>query len=295
MRRATSGGEALPQMVRAFFEPRFGEDLSHVRIHRDADAVASARALGAKAYALGSHIAFGSGRFAPGTEAGDRLIAHEIAHVLQGDVAGPIRREPDNLTQVKRVASREVLEKQRHLNAVEAMLEKRLNKRRADIEATLTQLGPNPKAEGAKMRRKLLQADLDKDLAAIRENPDSKPVHRGLRADILKSARSRDAAKREVDTLTKLWSQYDEIYASDNVAAKLGTSLTPAQLKALIGQESGDLTLHDDKGDIAGIAQMTRDEEKRAGGKSGDRKIRKRPYRWRQQLWRSMPRSSISH
>ncbi|WP_144083213.1 eCIS core domain-containing protein [Rhizobium leguminosarum] len=99
VRRATSGGEALPASVRAFFEPRFGEDLSHVRIHRDTDAAESARALGAKAYTLGSHIAFSAGRWAPGTDAGDRLIAHELAHVTANG-EGPIRREvePDDGT-----------------------------------------------------------------------------------------------------------------------------------------------------------------------------------------------------
>jgi hypothetical protein len=92
VRRATSGGESLPQTVRAFFEPRLGEDLSHVRIHRDADAAASASALGAKAYTLGSHIAFASGRWAPGTESGDRLIAHELAHTMQADGQHAVRR-----------------------------------------------------------------------------------------------------------------------------------------------------------------------------------------------------------
>lgn len=97
VRRATSGGEALPQTVRAFFEPRFGEDLSHVRIHRDADASESAQALGAKAYTLGSHIAFGAGKWVPGTGTGDRLIAHELAHVAQqgGQGAESLRRQAE--------------------------------------------------------------------------------------------------------------------------------------------------------------------------------------------------------
>ncbi|MER9059916.1 DUF4157 domain-containing protein [Mesorhizobium sp. M0698] len=94
VRRATSGGEALPATVRAFFEQRLGEDLSDVRIHRDADAAESARALGAKAYTLGSHIAFSAGRWAPGTDAGDRLIAHELAHATADD-DGPIKRVID--------------------------------------------------------------------------------------------------------------------------------------------------------------------------------------------------------
>jgi hypothetical protein len=115
VRRATSGGEALPATVRAFFEPRFGEDLSHVRIHRDADAAETARALGAKAYTLGSHIAFSAGRWAPGTDAGDRLIAHELAHAT-ADGEGPIRRkvEPDDGTCLRGVMTPMVTGREAH-------------------------------------------------------------------------------------------------------------------------------------------------------------------------------------
>lgn len=58
-------------------------DFSAVRIHTDARAGASARAVHAKAYTVGNHIVFASGRYAPGTYAGDRLLAHELAHTLQ--------------------------------------------------------------------------------------------------------------------------------------------------------------------------------------------------------------------
>jgi hypothetical protein len=64
-------------------EPRFGHDFSHVRLHTDANTAVSARAVNALAYTVGHHVAFGTGRYSPQTEAGGRLLAHELAHVVQ--------------------------------------------------------------------------------------------------------------------------------------------------------------------------------------------------------------------
>ncbi|MCE9573857.1 MAG: DUF4157 domain-containing protein [Deltaproteobacteria bacterium] len=60
-----------------------GERFDDVSIHTGPEAGRTARALGADAMALGSHIAFASGGYEPGTPAGDGLIAHELAHVMQ--------------------------------------------------------------------------------------------------------------------------------------------------------------------------------------------------------------------
>ena len=62
---------------------RFGNEFSHVRVHTGGKAGASASSLDAAAYTLGSDIVFASGRYAPHTTSGRRLIAHEIAHVVQ--------------------------------------------------------------------------------------------------------------------------------------------------------------------------------------------------------------------
>jgi hypothetical protein len=78
-----SPGEPLDAASRAFFEPALGSDLAGVRVHRDATAAASARAVDALAYTVDSDIVFASGRYAPGTTAGRRLLAHELVHVLQ--------------------------------------------------------------------------------------------------------------------------------------------------------------------------------------------------------------------
>lgn len=80
-----SPGQPLDSATRAFMEPRFGHDFSRVRIHTDAKAVESARAVNALAYTVGRDIVFGLGRYVPGATVGKRLLAHELTHVVQQD------------------------------------------------------------------------------------------------------------------------------------------------------------------------------------------------------------------
>jgi hypothetical protein len=88
-----TGGQPLDVQTRNFFEPRLGYDLSNVRVHTDSRAGESARAVAAKAYTLGNHIVFGRGQYSPGSEAGKKLIAHELAHVIQAGSSSNIRRD----------------------------------------------------------------------------------------------------------------------------------------------------------------------------------------------------------
>lgn len=88
-----SGGQALDSRTRSFFEPRFGYDLSAVRIHTGETAAQSAHDLSALAYTFNNNIVFGQGRYQPGTQAGKRLLAHELAHVLQRGSGSFIRRQ----------------------------------------------------------------------------------------------------------------------------------------------------------------------------------------------------------
>jgi hypothetical protein len=78
-----SAGRLLDQDSREFFESKLGTDLRGVRIHHDEAAAQSARAVGARAYTMGNHIAFADGEFAPQTSSGRSLLAHELAHVAQ--------------------------------------------------------------------------------------------------------------------------------------------------------------------------------------------------------------------
>lgn len=78
-----SPGRPLEASTLAFMEPRFGQDFSQVRVHTDAKAAESARALDALAYVIGRDIFFEHGRYEPGSLAGRWTLAHELTHVLQ--------------------------------------------------------------------------------------------------------------------------------------------------------------------------------------------------------------------
>ncbi|MFN0066387.1 MAG: DUF4157 domain-containing protein [Limisphaerales bacterium] len=82
-----ASGTPLGAAARAELEPRFGHDFSGVRVHTDERAAASARAVNATAYTVGRDIVFDRGAYAPHSAAGRRLLAHELAHVVQQGVS----------------------------------------------------------------------------------------------------------------------------------------------------------------------------------------------------------------
>lgn len=82
-RALAHSGTALDAPVRRDMQEHFGYDLSRVRVHRDAPSEQSAREIGARAYTVGRDIVFGAGQYAPASSDGRRLLAHELAHVLQ--------------------------------------------------------------------------------------------------------------------------------------------------------------------------------------------------------------------
>jgi hypothetical protein len=106
-RTLAAPGQRLDSVTRGFMESRFGQDFSQVRVHTDDDAQASASAIGALAYASGSHVVFGTGQYSPHSHSGRQLLAHELAHVVQqrpaalsgkagshGAGTGLVQREP---------------------------------------------------------------------------------------------------------------------------------------------------------------------------------------------------------
>jgi hypothetical protein len=88
-----SPGQPLDAATRDFFEPRFGRDFSAVRVRTGAMAARSASSMNASAYTAGHNIVFAKDQFAPGKLEGQRLIAHELAHVVQQSGADSIRGE----------------------------------------------------------------------------------------------------------------------------------------------------------------------------------------------------------
>jgi hypothetical protein len=78
-----SPGQPLGTAERQFFEPRFGHDFGHVRVHTNALARESARAVHSRAYTVGRSIAFAEGQYSPATAEGKRLLSHELTHIVQ--------------------------------------------------------------------------------------------------------------------------------------------------------------------------------------------------------------------
>ncbi len=89
-----SSGNPLDKSTKSFMEDRFGYDFSNVKIHTDSAAAKSAGSINALAYTSGSNIVFNQNQFAPGTESGKKLLAHELTHVVQqGNSNNAIQRD----------------------------------------------------------------------------------------------------------------------------------------------------------------------------------------------------------
>jgi hypothetical protein len=81
-------GQPLDRDTRAFMESRFGYDFSRVRVHSDDHAAESARCVNALAYTVGQDVVFGAGQYAHGAMERNRLLAHELTHVIQQSAGG---------------------------------------------------------------------------------------------------------------------------------------------------------------------------------------------------------------
>jgi hypothetical protein len=79
-------GQPLSESVRNYFEPRFGYDFSGVRIHTGEKASEAAKAVNSRAFTLGNNIIFNRENYSPDTEGGKKLLAHELAHVVQQSI-----------------------------------------------------------------------------------------------------------------------------------------------------------------------------------------------------------------
>ncbi len=94
------GGNPLPSGLRAYFEPRFGVDLGNVRIHTDSEANALSRSIHARAFTVGKDIVFEKGEYRPESTEGKKLLAHELAHVVQqGDATDAVFRQEKKIVE----------------------------------------------------------------------------------------------------------------------------------------------------------------------------------------------------
>src|SRR5713101_1171520 len=89
----SGGGSPLDRDTRGFMESRLGADFSDVRVHTDGKATESARSVQAHAYTVGNDVVFQSDKYAPESESGQRMLAHELTHVVQ-QRSGPVDGTP---------------------------------------------------------------------------------------------------------------------------------------------------------------------------------------------------------
>jgi hypothetical protein len=102
-----TAGRPLDAAMQTSMGVRFHFDFSRVRIHDDARAAESASAVSALAYTVGSHIVFGPGQYSPATVAGQRLLAHELTHVMQQSASGSTTAQPFTVGPAHSPAERE--------------------------------------------------------------------------------------------------------------------------------------------------------------------------------------------
>ncbi|MBJ7597145.1 MAG: hypothetical protein DLM67_14040 [Candidatus Nephthysia bennettiae] len=89
----SGGGSPLDTDTRGLMEGRLAQDFSDVRVHTGQKADESARSINAQAYTVGTDVVFRSGHYSPGTDTGQRVLAHELTHVVQ-QKAGPVAGTP---------------------------------------------------------------------------------------------------------------------------------------------------------------------------------------------------------
>ena len=162
-------GQPLAESVRRTLEPGFGHDFSHVRVHEGSKPAESAAAVNAVAYTVGNHIVFGEGQYAPGTTAGQHLLAHELTHTIQQTGGRPLGSHLARLAQAKSgLVQRDADSLDQDYNAAlqsgnwQDAAEKLNGFNKEDIQSRLSQLTPDQVA-------KLHQGALDNP----RVGPDS--------------------------------------------------------------------------------------------------------------------------
>lgn len=91
--RARGGGVSLDPGARVRIEPLVGDSLTDVRVHDNPSADALARSVQARAFTTGRDVFFARGEYRPGSASGERLLAHELTHVVQqrgAPLSGPL-------------------------------------------------------------------------------------------------------------------------------------------------------------------------------------------------------------
>ena len=190
-----STGASLDAATQDFMEPRFGHDFSRVRVHADARAEESARAVNARAYTVGQHVVFGAGNYVPHNHEGQRLLAHELTHVAQQASSNPaipqdIKIAGDNISEREANASASRISRGQGpvLSAVNT-LEPSLQRQPDTIDVDLTPVSPK-EVDELKKKGITLPSVSEKTYKAIGGTALNVIGH-GAKASAIKLARER--------------------------------------------------------------------------------------------------------
>ena len=85
-KKIEGSGSAIPNPLKHVLETSLGQDLSGIKVHSDANAHKLTSLLGAEAFSHGNDIVFGAGKYDPASPSGQKLIEHELNHVVQQNV-----------------------------------------------------------------------------------------------------------------------------------------------------------------------------------------------------------------
>src|SRR6202043_2499008 len=89
----SGGGSPLDSDTKGFIEARLGAEFGDVRIRTDGAASEKVKSVQAHAYTVGRDVVFQSGKYAPESDSGKRMLAHELTHVVQ-QRSGPVDGTP---------------------------------------------------------------------------------------------------------------------------------------------------------------------------------------------------------
>ncbi len=243
-------GIPLPSSVRTLMETGFQREFSDVRIHTDSVSAQNAAAMGARAFTFGNHVAFNKSQFAPNTERGKRLIAHELAHVMQNSeshkshVGQTIRRAPPESEEGEKKAESQWEDDFFYEEEEEAIAEIRVRKLKKTwtnarkVKSTwrgksgwrVQKLGPQKQPEKEETSQDKPKSEKKKDKETKWENDSQYPTEK--------------AAKEQVKKLKKIWTdaRYQKIKVGEETkwqVQRLGPKKKPKICKRASTKVSG--------------------------------------------------------
>jgi hypothetical protein len=229
-------GSPLPDSTRNYFEPRFGANFSQVRVHIGTQSAETAKALNAKAFTTGNNIFFGQGQFTPNSNEGQKLIGHELTHVVQQTGSDRVRAGESSGN--RGLSVQKSIKGSDPILSMHADVDDRTD--HGQTEGVTPDLGVavQPKAITS------LSGDAAEDEArAVEtamevESPSELDIHAMSRESIQRSAGDdEDAIKQKLkDAIDKAFLARDTWKANDNI----GQAIYSERLGLLLGRKSAD-------------------------------------------------------